>query len=156
MQAKLLGELRFTAEVNILLRCALQASLVRRRPKKKKKKVSKSKPKNEASKYRMGQQKSQKSFRPSCCRCRCLCSDPAFSFIPLLFRLVLLWVLCCVLVCVTIFYSFMHFGNKNFIFCLTKWNEKVKSSSTGGHSERISQEKEKEMEEEKEKRRKRR
>lgn len=40
MQAKLLGELRFTAEVNILLRCALQASLavgVRRRPKKKKK-----------------------------------------------------------------------------------------------------------------------
>lgn len=126
MQAKLLGELRFTAEVNILLRCALQAPLVgarkrekaKAKQKKKKRQNKKEYRKNEASKYRMGQQKSQKSFavlqvQMSVCPVLDPSSpSPAAGW---------LWVLrVCVLVCVTIFYSFMHFGNKNFIFCLTK------------------------------------
>lgn len=61
MQAKLLGELRFTAEVNILLRCALQASLavgVRRRPKKKKKKkLAKANPKTKQANIAWGSKK---------------------------------------------------------------------------------------------------
>lgn len=60
MQAKLLGDLRFTAEVNILLRCALQASLavgVRRRPKKKKKKLAKANPKTKQANIAWGSKK---------------------------------------------------------------------------------------------------
>lgn len=66
MQAKLLGELRFTAEVNILLRCALQASLavrVRRRPKKKKKKWQKQTQKR-SKQISHGAAKKSKEFPP--------------------------------------------------------------------------------------------
>lgn len=67
MQAKLLGELRFTAEVNILLRCALQASLavgVRRRPKKKKKKLAKANPKTKQANIAWGSKKVKRVSAP--------------------------------------------------------------------------------------------
>lgn len=67
MQAKLLGELRFTAEVNILLRCALQASLavgVRRRPKKKKKKSWQKQTQKRSKQISHGAAKKSKEFSP--------------------------------------------------------------------------------------------